>query len=723
MFDSNKVRNIGIAAHIDSGKTTITERILFFTGEIHKIGEVHDGTSKTDWLEEEMKRGITITSSAVTCNYKDTQINIIDTPGHVDFTMEVERSFSVLDGGILAVESVAGVEAQTMTVSMQAARYKVPLICFVNKLDRQGANYFACIEGIKDKLGLNPICMVIPVYEASEDLSKDDKFCGIIELIEQKYYRWGPEDKIQNFTIEDIPEKYIEISKEKRQELIETTVLESDEPDIIEICFSNQEISNDEIRRLVRKGVKNRKILPVFGGAALRNKGIQNLMDAIVYYLPSPQDREDIEVSPVNRNGVILKDEEGNDKIVKMSCDPKGNVCVFAFKTQFLERFGHITFVRCYSGTVSRGDILYNTTNGKEERISKIARIDANKLEEISELTAGDIAGFCLKSGETRTGDVLVNPNFMIKMKGMKIPEAVVEMAIEAQDKNQEEEVVRVLQKVSFDDPSLKIGRNRHNQLTISGMGELHLEVTVNRMRQEHKLIVTAGKPQVSYTATFVEKIDYTHRHIKQTGGNGQFAIMSMRIEPGAVGSGMQFVSQIIGGVIKTEYIPSIKMGVEAAAKEGVEGRFPITDFKIVLYDGAYHDVDSSSHTFELAAKSAFREMMKMGKIRILEPIMEVEIMIPSSNMGDIMGDTEKRRGKITSVEETDSHSSKINALIPLSEMFGYTNDLRSKTHGHGASTSTLHSYDFVPELIAGKLLKTEEVVEEKENKPTNRKK
>jgi elongation factor G len=679
-FALKDIRNIGIAAHIDAGKTTTTERILYYTGKSHKIGEVHEGGATMDWMEQEQERGITITSAATTCFWNDKRINIIDTPGHVDFTIEVERSLRVLDGAVAVFDGVAGVEPQSETVWRQADKYRVPRMCFVNKMDRMGANFYRCVDMIVDRLGASPVVMQLPI-------GIEENFLGVIDLVKMQAIVWKDESLGAEFVYQEIPVDMKEKAEEYRSKLIETAVEMDDE--LLEKYLSGEEISEEEIKRCVRKGTITSKFVPVLCGSAFKNKGVQPLLDAVVDYLPSP-----VDVGHVN--GIDAKTEQP----ISMPCTEEEAFSGLAFKVMNDPFVGSLTFVRVYSGKVTAGSTVINTVKENKERIGRMLLMHANEREDVKEATAGDIIAIAgLKN--TTTGDTLCSPDKLVILEKMEFPEPVIELAVEPKSTPDQEKMSFALQRLAAEDPSLRVSSDSETgQTVIKGMGELHLEIIIDRMRREFKVEANVGAPQVAYreTITKVSEIDYTHK--KQSGGAGQFARIKLIFEPLAPGSGFQFESKIVGGAVPKEYIPGVEKGLKQIMNNGILAGYPMIDFKATLVDGNYHDVDSSVLAFEIAAKGAFREGLPKSDPKILEPIMKVEVITPDEYMGDIIGDLNSRRGQMQSMEPR-GNAQIITAHVPLAEMFGYVNTLRSLSQGRSQYSMTFSHYDQVPQHVA----------------------
>ena len=674
-------RNIGIMAHIDAGKTTTTERILYYTGVSHKIGEVHDGAATMDWMEQEQERGITITSAATTCFWNDKRINIIDTPGHVDFTIEVERSLRVLDGSVCVFDSVAGVEPQSETVWRQADKYGVPRMCFVNKMDRVGADFYRCVDMIVDRLGANPLVLQLP-------LGAESDFKGVIDLIEMKAIVWQEETLGAKFTHEDIPEDYREKAESYRDKLIET-VVEMDD-NIMESYLEGTQPTTETIKKLIRTGTIDSKFVPVLCGSAFKNKGVQPMLDAVVDYLPSPEEVPDIK-------GVKYNKED--EAITRKSSDSEP-FAALAFKIMNDPFVGSLTFMRVYSGKVEAGSSVLNSVKNKRERFGRMLQMHSNSREDIKIAYAGDIIAVAgLK--DTTTGDTLCDSENAVILERMEFPDPVIEVAVEPKTKADQEKMGIALQRLAAEDPSFKVSIDHESgQTVMKGMGELHLEILVDRMLREFKVDATVGAPQVAYRETITKPttIDYTHK--KQSGGAGQFAKVVMDFEPLEKGEGVVFESKIVGGRVPREYIPGVEKGIKLSTETGFLAGFPVIDFKCTLVDGAFHDVDSSVMAFEIAARAAFREAMPKASAVLLEPMMKVEVVTPEEYMGDIIGDLNSRRGQVSGMEQRGVNHV-VNGMVPLANMFGYVNNLRSMSQGRASYTMTFDHYEQVPHNVA----------------------
>lgn len=679
-----RIRNIGIAAHIDAGKTTTTERILFYTGKIHKIGEVHDGAAVTDWMEQERERGITITSAAVTSFWKNHQINIIDTPGHVDFTIEVERSLRVLDGVVAVFCAVGGVQSQSETVWRQANRYEVPRMVFVNKMDRVGANFYRVVDQVKNRLGANAHPIQLPI-------GAEDQMKGLIDLVEMKAHIYT-NDLGTDIKIEEIPADMLEKSKEYRSELIEA-VSEFDD-DLMMKFMEGEEPTIDEIKAGLRKAVCDNKIVPVTCGTAFKNKGVQLLLDAVVDYMPSPVDVK-----------AIQGELEDGTKVERHSSDDEP-FSALAFKVMTDPYVGRLTFLRVYSGKLSSGSYILNSTNGKKERISRLVQMYADERTEISEVYAGDIcAAVGLK--DTTTGDTLCDEKNPVILEKMTFPTPVISVAIEPKTKADQDKMGIALQKLAEEDPSFQVKTDQETgQCIISGMGELHLEIIVDRMLREFKVDANVGKPQVAYRETIRGTADQEAKFIRQSGGRGQYGHVKVKIEPAEENAGFVFENKIVGGAIPREYIEPARKGMEEALEGGILAGFPVIDVKVTLYDGTYHDVDSSEMAFKIAGSMAMKDGIKKSKPCLLEPMMKVEIEVPEENTGDIIGDISSRRGRIEGMEMIEGTGiQKVNAIVPLAEMFGYATDIRSKTQGRGTFSMEFKCYEQVPSNIETEII------------------
>jgi len=676
----DRYRNIGIMAHIDAGKTTTTERILYYTGRSYKIGEVHEGTATMDWMEQEQERGITITSAATTCFWRDHRVNIIDTPGHVDFTIEVERSLRVLDGAVTVFDAVAGVEPQSETVWRQADKYHVPRICFVNKMDRIGANFFRTVDMIVDRLGAKPLVVMLPMGVESE-------FSGIVDLVRMKALRWQDETLGAQFDVIDIPADMAKQAAEYRHKLLEMAVEQDDAT--LEAYLAGKEPDEATLIRCIRKGTVAFDFVPVLCGSAFKNKGVQPLLDAVVDYLPAPTDVPAI-------NGLQM----GSDEVVVRKASDDEPFSALAFKIMTDPFVGSLTFVRIYSGVLATGTMVLNSVKDNRERIGRMLLMHANHREDIKEARTGDIVALAgLKN--TTTGDTLCDADKPVVLERMEFPDPVIEIAVEPKTKGDQEKMGQALARLATEDPSFRVSVDHESgQTVIKGMGELHLEIIVDRMRREFKVEANVGAPQVAYreTITRTAEVDYTHK--KQTGGSGQFARVKIRFEPMPAGSGFEFENDVVGGTVPKEYIPGVEKGLKGSVDNGILAGFPVIDFKATLYDGAYHDVDSSALAFEIASRAAFKEGMQKAGPKLLEPIMRVEVVTPRDYMGDVIGDLNSRRGRITGQDQR-GNAEVINAMVPLANMFGYVNTLRSMSQGRAQYTMHFDHYEQVPQAVA----------------------
>ena len=689
-FPLDRTRNIGIMAHIDAGKTTTTERILFYTGKSYKIGEVHDGAATMDHMAQEQERGITITSAATTCIWDDHRINIIDTPGHVDFTIEVERSLRVLDGAVTVFDSVAGVEPQTETVWRQANKYKVPRMCFINKMDRIGANFYRTVDMVRERLQAVPAVIQIPVGAGGPESNKP--FIGLIDIVKMKALIWQDEELGAKWDEIDIPADQIDEANSYRAELLE--VIAGSDDEFMEKYLANEEITQDDIKKALRAGTLAFDFVPILCGSAFKNKGVQPMLDAVIDFLPSPLDIQ--AATGTNAKG---------DEQLSRPADENGPFAALAFKI-VADPFGKLTYFRVYSGTINKGDEVYNSTKERKERLGRILLMHANQREDLDVAMAGDIvAGLGFK--ETTTGDTLCDRNNLIILERMEFPEPVIHVAIEPKTKDDQDKLGKALKSLSDEDPTFRVRTDEEtNQTVISGMGELHLEILVDRMQREFNVDATVGKPQVAYRETItktVESVEY--RHIKQSGGSGQFAVVKITVEPTGPGSGYEFVDKVTGGRIPREYIQPTNQGIQAALDNGVLAGYPTVDVRVSLMDGQYHDVDSSEMAFKIAGQMAFKKAAEAARPVLLEPIMGVEVVTPDEYMGDVMGDLSSRRGRIEGMEAR-GNTQVVRSQVPLSEMFGYSTDLRSRTQGRATYTMQFHSYQQVPEVIATEIVK-----------------
>ena len=675
-----KTRNIGIMAHIDAGKTTTTERILFYTGITHKIGEVHDGAATMDWMEQEQERGITITSAATTCYWRDYRINIIDTPGHVDFTIEVERSLRVLDGAICVFDAVSGVEPQSETVWRQADKYKVPRICFVNKMDRIGADFDNCIEQIRERLGAKPVPVQLPI-------GKEDTLRGIIDLVTNQALIWNDENLGASFETVDIPDEYADEAAVARETLLDAATTFDDK--LMEAVLEGKDLSPEQIYAALRIGTLKLQIVPVFCGSAFKNKGVQPLLDGVVHYLPAPNDVPAIDgIDP--KTGVAT---------TRASTD-EAPFSALAFKIMSDPFVGQLTFFRVYSGVLRSGDFVLNVSKNKRERIGRLLRMHANKREDIKELYSGNIAAAVgLKT--CTTGDTLAAENAPVLLEAINFPEPVIEIAIEPKTKADSERMIVAMQKLAMEDPSFRVGTDEETgQTIIKGMGELHLEIIVDRMRREFKVEANIGKPQVAYRETITQEVESEGKYVRQTGGRGQYGHVWLRIKPLPAGSGFVFEDAIVGGTVPKEFIKPAQQGIAEALQRGITAGFPVVDVHVTLFDGSFHDVDSSEMAFKIAGSIGFQDGCKRAAPVLLEPVMSVEVVTPEDFMGDVVGDVNRRRGKIRGMTQR-GNAQVIAAHVPLAEMFGYSTDLRSQTQGRASYTMQFSHYEPVPTVLA----------------------
>ncbi len=678
-MDLSKYRNIGIMAHIDAGKTTTTERILYYTGKSHKIGEVHDGAATMDWMEQEQERGITITSAATTCFWNDHRINIIDTPGHVDFTIEVERSLRVLDGAVACFDGVAGVEPQSETVWRQADRYKVPRICFCNKMDRLGADFEMNVQSIKDRLGANPLVLQMAI-------GKEADFIGVVDLVNFKSIIWKDDSLGAEYDVTDISDDLIEEAKKKREELIENAVEADDKA--LEDYLEGKEISVDTLKACIRKGTIDFKFVPVLCGTAFKNKGVQPLLDAVVDYLPSPKDI-----------GFVEGIKEGSDDKLQIPNTPEEPFAALAFKVAADPFVGQITFCRLYCGNLSSGSIILNSSKNQKERIGRMLLMHSNTREEIKDAKAGDIVALVGLKNVT-TGDTLCDPSKKVILEKMEFPDPVIEVAVEPKTKADYEKMGQALGRLAQEDPSFRVTSDEESgQTIIKGMGELHLEILVDRMKREFKVEADVGAPQVAYRETITKDVEVDYTHKKQSGGAGQFARVKMKFKPLDRNSGVKFVNTVVGGNIPKEYIPGVEKGINFAAQNGVIAGYNVIDFEAEVHDGAFHDVDSSVLAFEIASRAAFREAVGKAGPKLLEPMMKVEVVTPEDYMGDIIGDLNSRRGQIEKMEDR-GNAKVVSSVVPLANMFGYVNNLRSMSQGRASYTMLFSHYDVVPSNV-----------------------
>ena len=675
-----RTRNIGIMAHIDAGKTTTTERILYYTGLTHKMGEVHEGAATMDWMEQERERGITITAAATTCFWKDHRINIIDTPGHVDFTIEVERSLRVLDGAVAVFDSVQGVEPQSETVWRQADKYRVPRIAFMNKMDRVGADFFASVQSIVDRLGANPVPIQIPI-------GREGEFRGSIDLVKMKAFLYDDETLGAKYKVDEIPAHMLDQAKEYREKMLEA-VAEFDDH-VMEKYLNGQALTEEEVHRVVRAGAIAIKIIPVLCGSAFKNKGVQQLLDAVVDYLPSPLDIPPVQGIDPNTGKEVLRRPADNEPFSAL-----------AFKIMSDPFAGQLTYFRVYSGMLKTGSSVLNVTKGTKDRIGRLLKMHANKREDIDAAYAGDIIAAVGLKGAT-TGDTLSEEKQPVLLEVMKFPEPVIAMAIEPKTKQDQEKMGFALQKLAQEDPSFRVRTDEETlQTIIAGMGELHLEIIVDRLLREFKVEANVGKPEVAFRETIKRKAESESKYIKQTGGRGQYGHVVLTVEPSEVGKGLEFVNKVVGGAIPREYIPAIEKGVKERMESGVLAGFPLRDVRVTVIDGSYHDVDSNEMAFKIAGSMGFADACKKADPVLLEPIMKVEVLVPQEFMGDVIGNLNGRRGKIQGMK-VRAGSQAIEATVPLMEMFGYATDLRSRTQGRATYSMEFDRYDQVPKQIA----------------------
>jgi len=679
------MRNIGIAAHIDAGKTTTTERILYYTGRTHKLGEVHDGTAIMDWMEQEQERGITITSAATTCFWRDIQINIIDTPGHVDFTAEVERSLRVLDGAVAVFDAVAGVQPQSETVWRQADKYNVPRICFINKMDRVGADFFHSIETIVSRLKCKPVAIQLPV-------GAEDQFKGIVDLVQMKARIWRDETLGAEYDEVEIPGELLEQARDYREKMIEA-VAEHDDT-LFEKFIEGHPLTEAEIQHGIRKATIALKIFPVICGSAFKNKGVQTMLDAVVDYLPSP-----VEVPPVE--GVAIDDPA---KVLTRQASDSEPFSALIFKIMTDSYVGQLAFFRVYSGKLAAGESVYNVAKGRKERIGRLLRMHANKREEIQEIFAGDIAA-AVGLRTVQTGDTICDDDSPIMLESIDFPTPVIQLAVEPKTKADQEKLGMAIQKLAQEDPTFRVATDPETGQTIlSGMGELHLEIIVDRMMREFGVAANVGKPQVAYRETIRKPAEAEGRFVRQTGGRGQYGHVKIKVEPLPTGTGFEFVNDIYGGSIPKEFIKPVEAGMTEALEGGVLAGYPMSDLKAILYDGSYHDVDSSEMAFKIAGSMAIKEAARRAKPVLLEPIMAVEVVVPEEYMGDVIGDLNSRRGRIEGMELRGT-TQIIKSMVPLSEMFGYATELRSRTQGRGSFTMHFGKYEEVPSALAEEIV------------------
>jgi elongation factor G len=684
MIDLTKTRNIGIAAHIDAGKTTLTERILFYTGRIRKVGETHEGASQMDWMDQEKERGITITSAVTQAFWKDHRINIIDTPGHVDFTIEVERSMRVLDGAIAVFDASQGVEPQSETVWRQADKYRVPRIAFANKMDKTGADFQLVLDSMQERLGASALPVQWP-------MGAEDAFRGLIDLVEMQAITYG-DDLGQDIRVIDIPDEYVTLAEEKRAAMIERLADLDDE--VAMLFLEGEEVPTELIRAAIRKGTVSLQLFPVYAGSALKNKGVQRLLDGVTAYLPSP-----LEVPAIR--GVLPASGEPDAR----EADETQPTAALAFKIMTDPYVGRLTFVRVYSGVLDSGSYVLNVSKGKRERIGRLLKMHANSREEVERISAGDL-GAVIGLKDTTTGDTLADPDHPIELESIEVPEPVITVAIEPASKADQDKLSNGLTKLAEEDPTFRVETDAETgQTKISGMGELHLEIIVERLKREFSVNATVGAPQVAYRETITRPVDVEGKFVRQTGGRGQYGHVKVRAEPKGRGEGFEFENAVVGGTVPKDYIPAVQKGVEEALQNGPLLGFPIVDMKVTLHDGSYHEVDSSEMAFKIAASMAIREVMQQGGAAVLEPIMRVEVVTPEPYMGDVIGSLNARRGQIQGMEPR-GNAQVVNAHVPLSEMFGYATDLRSQTQGRATFTMFLDHYAQVPKQIQDALVK-----------------
>ncbi|QGX40826.1 elongation factor G [Permianibacter aggregans] len=682
-----RYRNIGISAHIDAGKTTTTERVLFYTGVNHKIGEVHDGAATMDWMEQEQERGITITSAATTCfwagmsqQFDQHRINIIDTPGHVDFTIEVERSMRVLDGACMVYCAVGGVQPQSETVWRQANKYKVPRLAFVNKMDRTGANFLRVIEQMKSRLQANPVPLVLPI-------GAEDSFSGLVDLIKMKSIIWNEENQGMTFEYGEIPADMVELCNQWREHLVESAAEANEE--LMNKYLEEGDLSEDEIHMAIRQRTVNNEIIPAVCGSAFKNKGVQMMLDAVVRYLPAPTDVP------------AIKCETPSGEPAERHPSDDAPFSALAFKIATDPFVGSLTFIRVYSGVVNSGDAVYNTTKDKKERIGRLVQMHANNREEIREIRAGDIAA-CIGLKDVTTGDTICNPDHQVILERMIFPEPVISVAVEPKTKSDQEKMGIALGRLAQEDPSFRVHTDEESgQTIISGMGELHLDIIVDRMRREFKVEANVGKPQVAYRETIRKSVEQEGKFVRQSGGRGQYGHVWLRIEPQEAGKGYEFSNEVVGGVVPREYIPAVDKGVQEQMKNGIIAGFPVVDVKVTIYDGSYHDVDSNEMAFKIAGSMGFKEGCLKAKPVLLEPMMKVEVETPEQYMGDVIGDLNRRRGIVQGMDDLPGQIKAIKAEVPLAEMFGYATDLRSATQGRATYSMEFGHYNEAPSNVA----------------------
>ncbi|NQD38407.1 elongation factor G [Permianibacter sp. IMCC34836] len=682
-----RYRNIGISAHIDAGKTTTTERVLFYTGKSHKIGEVHDGAATTDWMVQEQERGITITSAAVTAfwkgmgnNFAEHRINIIDTPGHVDFTIEVERSMRVLDGACMVYCAVGGVQPQSETVWRQANKYKVPRLAFVNKMDRTGANFLRVVGQMKERLAANVVVLQLPI-------GQEEHFKGVVDLVSMKAVWWDEESQGMKFTLKDVPADMLDECKKWREQLVESAAEASEE--LMNKYLEEGELSEEEIHAGIRKRTVASEIVPALCGSAFKNKGVQAMLDAVVRYLPSP-----VDIPPV-------KGEDDRGNMVERPATDDAPFSALAFKIATDPFVGSLTFIRVYSGVLESGSGVYNTVKDRKERIGRLVQMHANQREEIKEVRAGDIAA-CVGLKDVTTGDTICDPDHPVILERMEFPEPVIAVAVEPKTKADQEKMGIALGRLAQEDPSFRVHTDEESgQTIISGMGELHLEIIVDRMKREFKVEANVGKPQVAYRETIRAKVEQEGKFVRQSGGRGQYGHCWLRIEPNETGKGYEFINEVVGGVVPKEYIPAVDKGVQEQIKNGIIAGFPVVDVKVTIFDGSYHDVDSNEMAFKIAGSMGFKEGCLKAKPVLLEPIMKVEVETPENYMGDVIGDLNRRRGIVQGMDDLPGAIKAIKAQVPLSEMFGYATDLRSATQGRATYSMEFAHYSEAPNNVA----------------------
>ena len=686
-FPLERTRNIGIMAHIDAGKTTTTERILFYTGRVHKMGEVHEGTAVMDWMAQEQERGITITSAATTCQWRDHRINIIDTPGHVDFTMEVERSLRVLDGAVAVFDAKGGVEPQSETVWRQADKYRVPRIAYINKMDIIGADFLGSLNQLRTRLGANPVAIQLPI-------GVEDTFCGLVDLVRMQAYVYLDSLGTRG-EYEEIPDELRELAEERRQLLIEA-VAETDD-DLMLKFLEGEAFTEEEIRRGLRAGTLQSKLVPVLCGSSYHNKGVQPLLDAVVDYLPAPVDV-----------GAVRGTNPSNGEPMMREPNDAEPFSALAFKIMTDPFVGKLAFIRVYSGTLSSGSYIYNVTKGRRERIGRLLQMHANHREEVETLYTGDIAA-AVGLKDTSTGDTLADENQQVLLETMQFPEPVISQAIEPKTKADQDKLGAALGKLAEEDPTFRMHTDQETgQTIISGMGELHLEIIVDRLLREFKVQANVGRPQVEYKETIRQTAEAEGKFIRQTGGRGQYGHVYMRVEPLEPGQGFEFVNKIVGGVVPREYIPAVEAGVREAMDTGVLAGYPMVDIRATLFDGSYHEVDSSEMAFKIAGSMGFKSAVNKARPVLLEPIMSVEVVVPEEYMGDVIGDLNARRGRIEGMEPRAGGVQAIHGMVPLAEMFGYATDLRSRTQGRGTYTMQFAHYEETPKHVAEQVMKTQ---------------